>query len=177
MPTITPRVQVWSLGTPTANMTLEGHEKGVNCVDYYSGAQGGMAGPGGWRNAAGCQHMCSGGRCRPCPQAAPAPACLPACQLPPPLPALPPAGGDRPYLVSGADDRLVKVWDYQTKACIQTLDGHSHNISTVCFHPELPLIATGSEDGTVKLWHSTTYRQGRHQRATDSERIAPGSRQ
>lgn len=33
---------------------------------------------------------------------------------------LPPsAGGDRPYLVSGADDRLVKVWDYQTKACIQ----------------------------------------------------------
>lgn len=29
------------------------------------------------------------------------------------------AGGDRPYLVSGADDRLVKVWDYQTKACIQ----------------------------------------------------------
>lgn len=55
--------------------------------------------------------------------------------------------------MSGADDRLVKVWDYQTKACIQTLDGHSHNISTVCFHPELPLILTGSEDGTVKLWH------------------------
>lgn len=41
---------------------------------------------------------------------------------------------------------------------LQTLDGHSHNISTVCFHPELPLILTGSEDGTVKLWHSTTYR-------------------
>ena len=38
----------------------------------------------------------------------------------------------------------------------QTLDGHAHNISTVCFHPELPLILTGSEDGTVKLWHSTT---------------------
>lgn len=29
--------QVWSLGNPTPNMTLEGHEKGVNCVDYYSG--------------------------------------------------------------------------------------------------------------------------------------------
>lgn len=38
----------------------------------------------------------------------------------------------------------------------QTLDGHSHNIATVSFHPELPLIITGSEDGTVKLWHSTT---------------------
>ncbi len=52
--------------------------------------------------------------------------------------------GDRPYLVSGADDRLVKVWDYQTKACIQTLEGHAHNIATVCFHPELPLILTGA---------------------------------
>ncbi len=25
-------------------------------------------------------------------------------------------GGDKPYLVSGADDRTVKIWDYQTKA-------------------------------------------------------------
>ena len=96
-------VKVWSLGSPVPNFTLEGHERGVNCVDYY-------------------------------------------------------VGGDKPYLVSGADDSLVKIWDYQTKACIQTLDGHSHNISCVKFHPELPLILTGSEDGTLKMWHSTTYR-------------------
>lgn len=51
--------------------------------------------------------------------------------------------GDRPYLVSGADDKLAKVWDYQTKACVQTLEGHSHNVSAVCFHPELPVILTG----------------------------------
>ena len=24
-------------------------------------------------------------------------------------------GGDKPYLLSGADDRTVKIWDYQTK--------------------------------------------------------------
>lgn len=48
-------LQVWSLGQPTPNFTLEGHEKGVNCVDYFN-------------------------------------------------------GGDRPFLISGADDRLVKVW-------------------------------------------------------------------
>lgn len=51
-------VQVWQLGSKTPNFTLEGHEKGVNCIDYYS-------------------------------------------------------GGDKPYLISGADDRLVKIWDYQ----------------------------------------------------------------
>lgn len=45
--------------------------------------------------------------------------------------------------MSGADDKLAKVWDYQTKACVQTLEGHSHNVSAVCFHPELPVILTG----------------------------------
>mmetsp|Transcript_5141 Transcript_5141/g.4631 ORF Transcript_5141/g.4631 Transcript_5141/m.4631 type:complete len:986 (-) Transcript_5141:43-3000(-) len=67
-------------------------------------------------------------------------------------------GGDKPYILSGADDRTVKIWDYQTKACLQTLEGHSHNVSCVCFHPRLPLIISASEDGTVRLWHSTTYR-------------------
>jgi len=67
-------------------------------------------------------------------------------------------GGDRPYLISGADDKLVKVWDFQTKCCVQTLDGHAHNVSTVCFHPELPVVISGSEDGTIRIWHSTTYR-------------------
>ena len=96
-------IKVWSIGQPMPNFTLEGHEKGVNCVDYF-------------------------------------------------------AGGDRPYLISGADDKLVKIWDYQTKSCVQTLEGHSHNISAVAFHPELPVIITGSEDGTLRIWHSTTYR-------------------
>ncbi|KAK9066084.1 hypothetical protein SSX86_015486 [Deinandra increscens subsp. villosa] len=67
-------------------------------------------------------------------------------------------GGDKPYLISGSDDHTAKVWDYQTKTCVQTLEGHTHNVSAVCFHPELPIIITGSEDGTVRIWHSTTYR-------------------
>lgn len=96
-------VKVWQLGSPTPNFTLEGHEKGVNCVDYYS-------------------------------------------------------GGDKPYLISGADDRLIKIWDYQNKTCVQTLEGHAQNISAVRFHPELPIILTGSEDGTVRVWHANTYR-------------------
>lgn len=66
--------------------------------------------------------------------------------------------GDKPYLVSGADDRLVKIWDYQNKNCVQTLEGHASNVSAVAFHPELPIILTGSEDGTVRLWHANTYR-------------------
>lgn len=52
--------QVWQLGSRTPNFTLEGHHKGVNSVDYYS-------------------------------------------------------GGDKPYLISGADDHLIKIWDYQVQ--------------------------------------------------------------
>lgn len=96
-------VKVWQLGSSTANFTLEGHEKGVNCVDYYH-------------------------------------------------------GGDKPYLISGADDKYAKIWDYQNKTCVQTLEGHTQNISAVCFHPELPIVLTGSEDGTVRIWHARTYR-------------------
>ena len=68
------------------------------------------------------------------------------------------ATGDKPYLVSGSDDKTVRVWDYQTKQCVHVLEGHGANVSSVVFHPSLPLILSGSEDGLCKLWHSTTFR-------------------
>lgn len=66
--------------------------------------------------------------------------------------------GEKPYLISGSDDQKVKIWDYQTKQCIQTLSSHTNNVSAATFHPTLPIIMTGSEDGSVRIWHSSTYR-------------------
>ncbi|GJJ72771.1 coatomer subunit beta' [Entomortierella parvispora] len=96
-------VKIWSLGSSVANITLEGHEKGVNWVDYYY-------------------------------------------------------GGEKPYLITAGDDCLVKVWDYQNKTCVQTLEGHAQNVTFASFHPDLPIIISGSEDGSVKVWHANTYR-------------------
>lgn len=42
---------------------------------------------------------------------------------------------------------------------MQSLDGHTHNVCSVMFHPKLPLIISASEDGTVRIWQSSTYRQ------------------
>ncbi|CAD6983728.1 unnamed protein product [Tilletia controversa] len=67
-------------------------------------------------------------------------------------------GSDKPYLITTGDDRTVKIWDYLSKSCVQTLEGHTSNVSYAVFHPSLPLIISGSEDGTIKLWHSNTYR-------------------
>lgn len=41
---------------------------------------------------------------------------------------------------------------------IQTLEGHSNNVCSVLFHPRLPVLVSASEDGTVRIWHATTYR-------------------
>ena len=80
-------------------------------------------------------------------------ACPPAC-----LPARPPARLPACLHVCPIHPLPPQVWDYQTKSCVQTLEGHTHNVSSVCFHPELPIIVTSSEDGTIRIWHSTTYR-------------------
>lgn len=64
---------------------------------------------------------------------------------------------DRPHLLSGGDDSMVKLWDYQTKQCLYTFDGHNDNISAVAFHPELPILISAGEDGKVNVWNSITF--------------------
>ncbi|KAK9244424.1 coatomer WD associated region-domain-containing protein [Lipomyces tetrasporus] len=65
---------------------------------------------------------------------------------------------DKPYIITTSDDKTVKIWDYQTKSCIATLEGHTSNVSFAVFHPELPVIISGSEDSTVKVWNASTYK-------------------
>lgn len=51
-----------------------------------------------------------------------------------------------------------QVWDYETGACVQTLEGHTHNVTAVCVHPEAPIVVTGSEDKTLRVWNATNFR-------------------
>jgi len=32
-------IKVWNIGSSVPNYTLEGHDKGVNCIDYYQGGE------------------------------------------------------------------------------------------------------------------------------------------
>ena len=59
---------------------------------------------------------------------------------------------------SFVDIRIVLFIYHSLLYTLQTLEGHAQNISAVTFHPELPIILTGSEDGTFGVWHANTYR-------------------
>lgn len=65
---------------------------------------------------------------------------------------------DKPYLITSSDDKTIRVWDYQMKSNVATLEGHTSNVSFAIFHPELPIIISGSEDRTVSIWNSNTFK-------------------
>ncbi|KXS19763.1 coatomer subunit alpha [Gonapodya prolifera JEL478] len=62
-----------------------------------------------------------------------------------------------PLIVSGADDRQVKLWRMNdTKAWeVDTCRGHYNNVSCVLFHPRQELILSDCEDKTIRVWDMT----------------------
>lgn len=59
----------------------------------------------------------------------------------------------QPLFVSGGDDYKIKVWSYQTRRCLFTLNGHLDYVRTVFFHHELPWILSSSDDQTIRIWN------------------------
>ncbi|CAL4994136.1 unnamed protein product [Urochloa decumbens] len=58
---------------------------------------------------------------------------------------------NRHYLITGSSDKTAQIWDMETERCVQILKGHADCISSVYRHPELPVVITGSHDGTVRF--------------------------
>ena len=62
------------------------------------------------------------------------------------------------FIIPHIDIYIIILTSFlQNKTCVQTLEGHAQNISAVAFHPELPIIMTGSEDGKIPLSAGTQY--------------------
>jgi len=58
-------------------------------------------------------------------------------------------------LIRTISNKTVKLWNSAGQLKL-TLTGHEGNITAATFSPDDTQLATGSEDGTVKIWNTTT---------------------
>jgi len=68
---------------------------------------------------------------------------------------------DRLYLISGSNDNKCKVWDVENDYdLVAKLEGHSRKINCICVFDKIKnksLIATGSDDGSIKIWNMVKF--------------------
>ncbi|KAL8435288.1 hypothetical protein Efla_002543 [Eimeria flavescens] len=77
-----------------------------------------------------------------------------------------------PLIASAADDKLVKLWRYNSMKAweVDTLRGHTNNVSCLVFHPHRDLLISNSEDRTIRVW-DVTRRTCLHTFRRDSDRF------
>jgi WD40 repeat protein len=65
---------------------------------------------------------------------------------------------DGQKLVSGSEDRTLKIWNVNNGLLVHTLTGHSGAVRSVAYASSGAMIASGGEDRTVRLWDAKTGR-------------------
>ncbi|KAJ7828348.1 WD40-repeat-containing domain protein [Mycena olivaceomarginata] len=63
---------------------------------------------------------------------------------------------DGTHLATGLANNQIHLWNIETGDLEQTLEGHSHLVSSVAFSLDGAHIASGSYDNTVRIWNVAT---------------------
>ncbi|EEH05821.1 WD domain-containing protein [Histoplasma capsulatum G186AR] len=58
--------------------------------------------------------------------------------------------------LGAAADATIKIWDTASGRLIHTFEGHLAGISTISWSPDGAIIASGSDDKSIRLWHVST---------------------
>ena len=59
---------------------------------------------------------------------------------------------DGQHIISGSDDKLVKVWSVASKSLVSTCAGHTGGVRAVAAMPDGQRFLSGSTDTTVRVW-------------------------
>ncbi|XP_050406729.1 F-box/WD repeat-containing protein 7 isoform X2 [Patella vulgata] len=60
-------------------------------------------------------------------------------------------------IVSGSDDKSLKIWNIQTCKCLHSIEAHSDTITSIKLKDRL--IVTACADGSIRLYDATTGRE------------------
>lgn len=63
---------------------------------------------------------------------------------------------DGKYLATGAEDKLIRIWDLSTNKILMTLQGHEQDIYSLDYFPSGDKLVSGSGDRTVRIWDLRT---------------------
>ncbi len=59
---------------------------------------------------------------------------------------------DDQYVVSGSNDKTIKVWDIATGQEIRTLSGHTDSVNAIAISHDDQYVVSVSSDKTIKVW-------------------------
>lgn len=63
---------------------------------------------------------------------------------------------DGKFLATGAEDRLIRIWDIAKKQIVMVLQGHEQDIYSLDYFPSGDKLVSGSGDRTVRIWDLRT---------------------
>ncbi|MGI5132543.1 pentapeptide repeat-containing protein [Pseudonocardia sp. CA-107938] len=58
-------------------------------------------------------------------------------------------------LATAGDDLVIRLWDAASGDHLQRMRGHARPVRSLAFHPRKDVLASGSNDGTARLWSVT----------------------